>query len=195
MFDLGKVLVGFDYTRGYRALEPHCRFPASEIPARINAAGLVLPFERGEVSNQAFFEGLSAALGLEVSYDRFCELWSEIFLPEPLLADELLAGLHSRYRLVLISNTNDIHFRMIERTYPLLRHFEARALSYQVGAMKPAAAMYQEAVRLAGCPPEQCLYIDDVREFVEAGRRHGLDAVQFQGESRLVEELRKRGIL
>jgi len=195
LFDLGNVIVAFDFARGYRALEPYARFPAAEISARIAETGLVHPFERGEIASRDFFERLSAALGLSLSYERFCEAWSAIFLPEPVLPEGLLAALHSRCRLVLVSNTNDIHFRMIERTYPHIGHFDAKVLSYQVGAMKPSEKMYAEAVRQAGCRPEECFYTDDVIEFVEAGRRYGLDAAQFTTPNELEAHLRRRGVV
>jgi putative hydrolase of the HAD superfamily len=95
---------------------------------------------------------------------------------------------------VLVSNTNDIHFQMIRRTYGVIRHFDAHVLSYQIGAMKPDEGMFEEAVRQANCRPEECFYTDDVMEFVEAGRSFGLDAVQFLGADQLAKELRKRGI-
>jgi HAD superfamily hydrolase (TIGR01509 family) len=194
LFDLGNVLVAFDFKRGYQALERLSRYGAEEIPRRISHAGLVHPYERGEISSQEFFQRLSSALELQIPYEQFCDLWSTIFLPDPLLPEALLAGLRRRYRMVLLSNTNDIHFQMIRRTYRVVSHFDAQVLSYEVGAMKPAPRIFEEAVRQAGCLPEECFYTDDVLEFVEAGRRFGLDVAQFQGRSRLEEELRRRGI-
>ena len=194
LFDLGNVLVAFDFTRGYRALEGVCPHPAEEIPARIAASGLVPPYERGEVSSEAFYLQLCRLLDLPVSYDQFCALWSTIFLPDPIVSEDLLISLHRRYRMVLISNTNDIHFRVIQANYPLIGHFDAMVLSHQVGAMKPADRIYQEAIRQAACRPEECFYTDDVPEFVEGGRRNGLDAVRFTGQADLERELQRRGI-
>lgn len=195
LFDLGNVLVAFDFKRGYRALESLSPYSAEEIPRRISHAALVHPYERGEISSPEFFRRLSEALELKIPYDRFCDLWSTIFLPEPVLPEELLAGLRRRYRTVLVSNTNEIHFQMIHRTYGVIRHFDARVLSYEVGAMKPDERIFEEAVRRASCRPEECFYTDDVMEFVDAGRSFGLDAVQFQGQEQLEEELRERGVL
>jgi FMN phosphatase YigB (HAD superfamily) len=194
LFDLGNVIVAFDFRRGYRAIEGYSPYSAEEIPKRISSSGLVPPYERGEISSEEFFRRLSELLSLRVSYEQFCDLWSTIFLPEPLLAEPLLAGLRRRYRMVLLSNTNDIHFRKIRRTYPVVGQFDAHVLSYEVGAMKPSERIYEEAIRQAGCRPEECFYTDDVAEFVEGGRRQGLDAVQFRGAEALEEELRQRGV-
>ena len=194
LFDLGNVLVGFDFKRGYSNIESCCRLQASQIPEVIGGSGLVPLFERGQVSGEEFFQKISLLLGLTVSYERFCGLWSAIFLPSPLVSESLLSGLRQRYRMVLVSNTNEIHFQMIRQNYALLEHFDSYVLSYQVGAMKPAEQMFAEAVRQADCRPEECFYTDDVLEFVEGGRRYGLDAVQFRGATELEQELTRRGI-
>jgi putative hydrolase of the HAD superfamily len=194
LFDLGNVLVGFDFARGYQAIESVSSYRAQDIPQRISASGLVPPYERGELSSEEFFERLSDVLGLHTSYKQFCELWTTIFLPDPLVPEELLAGLRRRYRMVLVSNTNDIHFRMIQASYKLIGHFDALVLSYKVGAMKPAGRIYEEAIRQASCEPRECFYTDDVADFVQEARRHGLDAVQFRGPEQLEQDLRSRGL-
>src|SRR5712692_1453714 len=194
LFDLGNVLVAFDFRRGYKALQPFCPHKAEDIPVLLAKSGVVPPYERGEISSEDFFERLSDVLALEVSYKQFCDLWSTIFLPEPVLPAEFIAALHRRYRMVLVSNTNDIHFRMIRATYPAVRHFDAYVLSHEVGAAKPAERIYLEAIRQAGFQPEECFYLDDVWEFVEGARRCGLDAVQFKNLQELERDLRVRGV-
>lgn len=192
-FDLGQVIVPFDLGRGYAALAPYCPHPPEEVRARI-AADLVRAFEEGRIPPEQFVGEISRRLELKVSYGQFCELWSSIFLPEPLVAESLLEGLARGYRLLLLSNTNAIHYRMIRERYSLLRHFHDRVLSYEVGALKPNERIYREALRRAGCRPEECFYTDDIAEYVEAGRRHGMDAVQFRSAAQLEEELRARGV-
>jgi glucose-1-phosphatase len=194
IFDLGKVVVPFELQRGYAALQPHCSLPIEELPKRIAAANIVFPFEEGRISPQDFVLRFSAALGIDIEYDRFCELWSSIFLPDPLLPEALLESIASRYRLLLLSNTNAIHFEMIRRTYPILRHFHDFVLSYEVGAMKPDPRIYAAAVERAGCLPEECFFTDDMQPFVEAACNAGIDAVQFRNAAQLERDLRARGI-
>lgn len=100
-----------------------------------------------------------------------------------------------RYRLLLLSNTNAIHFEMLRREYPLLRHFHGMVLSHEVHLVKPQPAIFEAAVRLAGCSPEECFYTDDVPEFVDAARTLGIDSEQFRGVEKLERELASRGIV
>jgi glucose-1-phosphatase len=194
IFDLGKVIIPFDFKRGYQGLEQVCGYPAAEIPRRIATTDLVQRFESGLVDPKDFVEQLSRVLDLRINYDQFCQIWSSIFLPDPLIPESLLEGISKRYRLLLLSNTNAIHFDMLEKSYPLLRHFHHMVLSYRVGAMKPEPAIFREAIARAECRPDECFFTDDIAEYVAAAKREGIDAVQFESRAQIEQELLARGV-
>ena len=124
-FDLGNVIIPFDFKRAYSKLQPLCDYPATEIPARMRETDLVSRFESGQIAAEQFVKEFSAVLELRINYDEFCDLWTSVFLPEPLIQDSLLANLGDRYPLMILSNTNPIHFHMIQANYPLLRPFRS----------------------------------------------------------------------
>jgi putative hydrolase of the HAD superfamily len=194
IFDLGRVLIPFDFARGYRAMEGLCTYPAADIPKRIGTTDLVQRFETGMVEPEAFVTELSGILEMKVDYGRFCEIWSSIFLPEPLIPDAMLEGIHRKHRLVLLSNTNAIHFDMIRATYPLLRHFDRFILSHEVKAMKPDPRIYAAAIEAAGCEAGECFFTDDIPAYVEGAIRMGIDAVRFESCEQVSRELRVRGV-
>ena len=195
LFDLGNVIIPFDVKRAYTRMAELCGYKPEEVSARIRGTGLVAPFEKGEIEAGPFVRELSAALKLEISYPEFCDWWNGVFLPETLVPESLLEDLRSRHRLLALSNTNPIHFAMVKEAYPLLRHFDDYVLSYEVGAAKPEAKIYQEAIARAQCDPEECFFTDDMAVNVEAARAHGMDAVQFLSAEQLERELRARGAL
>ena len=193
IFDLGNVLVQFDFERWRQALEDFCPYDAAEIRRRIAATDLVERFETGLIEPPDFVAQLSRMLALHMDYADFCKLWSGIFT-DPLIPEVMLEGLAARYKLVLLSNTNAIHFEMIRENYSLVRHFHERILSYEAHAMKPRREIFQAALDRCGCPPEECFYTDDIAAYVEAARRLGMDAVQFESLAQLERELKARGI-
>jgi HAD superfamily hydrolase (TIGR01509 family) len=194
IFDLGGVIVPFDFRRSYAALEGRSPYRAEEIPKRIATTDLVTRFETGRIEPEDFVRQLTALLEVELTYEEFRELWSCIFLPHTLIPESLLAALRARYRLLLLSNTNAIHFEMLRERYPLLDHFESYVLSYEVGALKPSPLIYTEALARAGCSAERCFFTDDIPAYVEGARRLGIDAVQFHDAEQLQREMRDRGI-
>lgn len=195
LFDLGNVIIPFDFKRAYSRLQPLCNYPVTEIPQRMRGTDLVSRFESGLVGSERFVKEFSALLELRISYDEFCDLWTSVFLPEPLIQESLLESLRRRYRLMILSNTNPIHFHMIRANYPLLGHFDHCVLSYEVGALKPSEEIFRAAVGHAGCAASECFFTDDLAVNVEAARKHGMDAVQFHSAAQLDEELKARGLL
>ncbi len=193
IFDLGRVLVDFDFQRGFQALEGVCPYDAAEIRRRIAATDLVERFETGLIEPPDFVAQISRILDLDIDYAGFCKLWSSIFT-DPLIPEAMLEGLAARYRLLLLSNTNAIHFEMIRENYPMLRHFHDCVLSYEVHAMKPRREIFQAVLERCGCRPEECFYTDDIAAYVEAARGLGMDAVQFESRAQLERELKARGI-
>lgn len=195
IFDLGGVIVPLDFSSAYAAIEALCPYTASEIARRIRSSGLVEKYETGQLNSESFVAQLSALLELHVTYRQFRELWSKLFLPDPLIPESLFAELSSRYPLILLSNTNELHFENIRARFPLIRHFQHLVLSYQVGAAKPSRRIYEEAIARAGCRAEECFYTDDVPAYVEGAKQAGIDAVRFLDFAQLEGELRARGIV
>jgi putative hydrolase of the HAD superfamily len=194
IFDLGKVLIHFDFKRGYQALEGSCKYAAAEIPERLSQTGLVERFETGLVEPREFVEQFSRILDLRMDYDRFCEIWSCIFT-HTLIPESMLEALAAKYRLLLLSNTNALHFAMLRQTYShLLRHFHSLILSYEVRAMKPQPEIYRAAIEQAECLPGECFYTDDILAYVEAAQNLGIDAVQFESRDQIEKAMRDRGI-
>jgi FMN phosphatase YigB (HAD superfamily) len=195
IFDLGKVIIPFDFERGYRAIAADCRLPAAEIRARIAATGLVVELETGLIEPEAFVAAISQVIDFPGSYQDFCRHWSSIFLPETLIPESLIEELKGRYRLLLLSNTNAIHIDMVRQHYGILRHFDHLILSHEVKAMKPDPKIYAAALAHAQAEPHECFFTDDIPDYVEGARRAGIDAEPFTGYANLLEHLRSRGIL
>jgi putative hydrolase of the HAD superfamily len=194
IFDLGGVIVPFDFGRAYQRLCDRSGLDRNEVRNRVCAGELPLRFESGHVESKAFHGEMMARLGIRMEYGEFCELWNSIFFPETLIPDAMVESLRRQYRLLLLSNTNAIHFDMLRETYPLLGHFDHYVLSYEVGALKPDPLIYREAIRHAGCEPGECFFTDDVAHNVEGARSEGIDAVQFTGLEPLRAELGARGV-
>jgi putative hydrolase of the HAD superfamily len=194
IFDLGRVLIPFDFDRGYAQISARTGLSRDEIRGRFQRSGLVVKLESGQIDPEDFVEQAAELLGMPVTYDEFSEIWSSIFLPETLVPESMVEGIRKQRRTVLLSNTNHIHYSMLEKRYTILNHFDGYCLSHKVGAMKPDPRIYEHAVSLAQCQPAECFFTDDIPDYIEGARRMGIDAVQFQNADQIAAELRARGI-
>jgi putative hydrolase of the HAD superfamily len=150
IFDLGRVLIPFDFMRAYLRMQALSGLTPDEMRARLSRDQLVHRFETGLIENQEFVAEVASRLEVSLDYQGFCDIWSSIFLPETLVPESVVEGIRRNHRTVLLSNTNNIHFAMLDERYPILKHFDARILSYEVKAMKPAPAIYQAAIDADG---------------------------------------------
>ncbi len=194
LFDLGNVLIGLDFDRAYRAAAELGPYSPDEIRARLREARIADAYERGEMSSQEFYQRCNELLGLDLSFEQFAQLWGDMFVKDPLLGDDFVESLGGRYRLVIVSNTNELHMRFIRREYRVLRHFHDFALSYEVGAMKPDRRFYQKALETAKAPPDQCVFIDDKEENVLGAQAMGIPSIQFERQDKLIGALKAAGV-
>ena len=194
-FDLGKVIVDFDHSRAARELLKVTPLSLEEAMAVLMDGELVSGYETGRLSSQEHYREVCRRLQMEVSMNKFRELWGSMFLPEPLLSERFLQALKKHYRLMLLSNTNEIHFDFLIEHYPILKVIEERLLSYQAGCMKPEARIFELAIYKAGVAPENIFFTDDRPENIEAAKRAGIQALLFRSEAQLKRDMLSQGMV
>lgn len=192
--DLGKVIIDYDPTIPLESLKTRSKLPLSEIKQILIEDDTMLRFDRGELSRIEFYKTMCRHLRLDVSRDEFEELWNSLFLTDPLVSENLLLNLKSRYRLLMLSNTNEIHFEFIWGKFEIVRHIEDRILSFELGCLKPDASIYRMAIDRAGVLPGEILFSDDKVENVEAAREAGIQAIRFESEAQLKLAMSKIGV-
>jgi FMN phosphatase YigB (HAD superfamily) len=173
VFDLGKVLVDFDYSIAARRIAARSTQPPENLHLFLSSSPLLVQFETGLVTRQEFFESVRDATGFRGDPGEFGEMFADIFTPiAPMI--ELHAELR-RHKIptYIFSNTNDLAIGHIRRNFPFIQNFDGYILSYEVRAMKPNAPIYQALEQMTGKCNDEIIYIDDRLENVEAGSKRG----------------------
>jgi glucose-1-phosphatase len=173
VFDFGNVIGFFDHRRTTARLAEHCDLSPEELFQRIYGGPLEHDYDQGRLTSDAFLARVREACRLRCSDEVFTEAWNDVFRPN----DEVIAllpELKPHYRLLLGSNTNELHSRHFRRQFAeALRYFDHLILSHEIGARKPDTAFFHHCERLAGCRPEECLFIDDLPPNVAGARACG----------------------
>jgi putative hydrolase of the HAD superfamily len=159
LFDLGKVLVNFNFETGAKALHASCPIARDRFNEVLWDQTWVRRYEQGDISTAQFYNYLREAAGLQMTLREFCETWSSIFLPDPLVSDQLLTALKRRYPLILVSNTNEAHAEFIRERYRLFDFFDHLVLSYQVGSLKPDTRSLNTLSRSLGVLQARCFLL------------------------------------
>ncbi len=191
--DLGNVLVFFDNDLFFQRMEPYSPYSAGEMQAMAHAyIPLLRAFDTGAVSPEDFFQKVTRILKVKIKRDEFFAKYNDVFwLNPPPLA--ILASLKGYVKLVLLSNTDEERFGFVKKTFPEILVFDAYILSYEVGFMKPHQRIYQAALEKAEARPEECVFIDDRKENIQAATAMQMAVIHFLPETDLKAELTSCG--
>jgi epoxide hydrolase-like predicted phosphatase len=195
VFDLGKVLVDFDYAIAARRIAARGTMTLLEIARHINQSTIFVKYETGTVTTQQFYEEIRHATGFRGDLAEFSECFADIFSPiEPMI--QLQSQLRQRgLPTYAFSNTNELAAEHIRRTFPFYATFDGRILSFEHGVMKPDAGLYEVVERESGCRGQELLYIDDRPENVAAGAARGWHVILQETPDKTLAAVRKLGLL
>lgn len=194
VFDLGKVLLEFDYSIAARRLAAKGTRSAEEVRQLINQTDLLHRFETGLMTEAEFFEKVCEGAGFSGDYAEFLDIFSDIFEPIPEMIETHEALRQLGVPTFIFSNTNSIAIPHIRKTYPFFSQFTGYVLSYEHGSMKPHGKLYEAVEKLTGHRGTKILYIDDRPENIEAGARRGWQVILQEDPARTRDQIRARGL-
>jgi glucose-1-phosphatase len=186
VFDLGKVLLDFDYARLARNMKEHCQISIEELLSALNQSALLHRYETGLLTSQAFFEEVKRLSAFQHDYERFEPLFADIFTTIPAMIDLQQRLARRGVPTCVFSNTNEIAVNHIRRTYSFFSTFSGYVLSYEQRAMKPDPQIYRAVEQLTGCSGAELLYIDDRPENIDQGKKCGWQVIQHVSDAQTV---------
>lgn len=195
IFDIGRVIIDLDPSRAIAAIGAESTLAPDKLWGAVQQDPLWLGWQEGRVTPREWYKNLIARFHTPISFDEFRKAWNSVLVPKPILPEQLFKQLAKKYWLVLLSNTGPIHVAYMESKFKFVRYFPKRIYSCEVGASKPSVKIFRAAIKAAEVAPERALYIDDIREYVFAARRIGLNAIQFRSRPQLEAALRARRLL
>lgn len=188
IFDLGNVVVHVDKTEQYRKFSANCNKTAPYIKGYFEKSRVRKSFERGELTPIQFYTAIGKELNLRMSFNNFNRVWCGIFTLNKDV-EKLIKKLKKSFRLILLSNTDILHYRYIKNKYKIINTFDDYVLSYQAGHRKPNPLIFLTALKRAKTLPFNCIYVDDIPEFTFIARLMGIKAFKYVNFGRLIKEL------
>ena len=169
VFDLGKVLVDFDYLIAARRVAARSTQPPENLDAFLSSSPALIQFETGLINRQEFFEQVRKATGFRGDLGEFGGMFADIFTEVPPMIKLHAELRRCGFKTYIFSNTNDLATEHIRRNFPFFGNFDGYILSYEVKAMKPDAPIYQALENMAGKRGNEIIYIDDRAENIAGG--------------------------
>jgi putative hydrolase of the HAD superfamily len=190
VFDFGNVIGFFDHYRALNRIARYTDMTPAAMYAAIYDGALEDEFERGRIPQAEFLRRFRKTCRLCCDDQTLAGACADIFKPNADVC-ALLPLLKTRYRLLLGSNTNELHARHFRRQFAeVLQYFDALVFSYEIGVRKPQPEFFHHCQRLAHYAAAECLFIDDLPANTAGARACGWQAIVYTGADELRQQLR-----
>lgn len=194
VFDFGNVIGFFSHRKAAEQLAVYSPLSVEDILHHYLDADLEDDFESGRMSLVDFRSLVRQRCHARCTDAQLDLAIADMFTPNNEVC-ELIPSLKPRYRLVLLSNTNELHAAHFRRQFvETLAHFDALVLSHEVRMRKPCADIYAHCQKVAGSNPRHYLFIDDLPNNIEAARACGWQGIVYHRGLDLRREMHKLGV-
>lgn len=194
VFDLGNVLLDFDYLLAIRRILPRCRVGLGTLSAVLNGSTLLIEYESGRINTAEFVRQVRDSTGFEGDSEEFASLFGDIFREVHEMTALVPRLRQAGIPCYLFSNTNELATRHIAAQYPFYAGFDGHVLSYEHGAVKPDPALYAVVERLSGLAGADLLYFDDRPENVRTALDRGWQGIVHRRPDESIQLLRTAGV-
>ena len=181
IFDFGDVFINLDKKLFAEELQ---KIYISQKPEEM--LPILQQYEMGLVSTDKFLTFFEERLS--VSQDKLKRAWNSILLDFPKERLRFIQNLSEskKYRLFLLSNTNDLHISWIQKNWGMEQYnafkicFEQFYLSHEINLRKPNNNIYEFVLTTNKLAAKETLFIDDTKENTDAAKKTGLSVWNLQ---------------
>jgi putative hydrolase of the HAD superfamily len=152
------------------------------------ALGLLRRLEKGELTHEEFEPLFAERIGIENTEGLVGRLFAGVG-PEEEMLDAVRRARASAVKTGLISNSWGEGLAYDQSTLDEL--FDAVVISGDVGMHKPEPAIFLLGAERIGVPPEECVFVDDLRENCAGAEEVGMTAILHRGPESTLPELEK----
>ena len=194
VFDIGNVLTDFRW-KGFLVDKGF----GEEMIRRIAKASVESPlwreFDRGAWTEEALMEEFikmdpEIERELHLAYDDIRGMVTPRAYAIPWVKELKAKG----YKVYYLSNFSDKAYRECSEALDFLPYMDGGVLSYREHLIKPDPAIYHLLLRRYGLRAEECVFLDDMKENVEAARAEGFAGIVFESKEQAQALLARMGV-
>jgi putative hydrolase of the HAD superfamily len=200
LFDLGGVFITIDYQATIDAFEKLGFENAQHLYSQAEQAILFEKYETEKISTPHFINNLLKLSNSNPSPNQIVKAWNSMIGDFSIESITLLKNLQSKYRLFMLSNTNELHMDLVKRKWqeienaPMESFFEKVHFSHQLGLRKPYPNTFLEVCKINNLDPVKTLFIDDSIQHIVGAQKAGLQTIYLKKITDLAFELKAFGI-
>ena len=174
IFDFGDIFINLD------KVAPTNAFLKLGLTAPIDAISLVNDtYEVGKINTNSFLYTYQKWLP-KVTVNEIIDAWNSILKDFPIARLEFLKALASqdKYKLILLSNTNNLHINWVKENVPFFNEFKSCFdqfyLSQEIGLRKPNSEIYEFVLQQNKLTANETLFVDDLKQNTDTAKALGI---------------------
>ncbi len=191
VFDVGNVLTCFgwkDFIKSFGYSE--------DVTERIGKATIEgrywNEYDRGVMTNDEIVNNfVSLDKGIENEIRTTMKCFTGILKPAE-YAIPWIGELKNRgLRVLFLSNFSERAFNECQDALGFLDYVDGGIFSYRVGLIKPDPAIYRKLIETYALTPQNCVFIDDLKDNVAAASAIGFNTILFEEYNQARAELKQ----
>ncbi len=201
IFDFGGVILDIDPQITIKEFQKMGFKDVAKTNSKEFIEDIIRKFERGIYTPEVFRKKLKSFLDLEVSDQKLDDAWNALIYDIPAERIEILEQVKKNYQMLLLSNSNEIHYDLYVRDLQLRfgyrefdELFDKAYFSFDMHLSKPDPEVYEFIINQHDLKPSQTLFIDDNEENIAAASKLGLKTYLLAKPER-VRDIFENGVL
>ena len=194
IFDIGNVLVGFEWKAFFRKFG-YSEEMFSRIAKATVESSIWPEYDRGVLTDEEMMD--SFVRNDPVIEKELREILENVqgMLTRYDYAIPWVKELQQKgYQVLVLSNFGRRAHRDCMDALDFLNYVDGGILSYQEKTIKPEPEIYQRLIEKYSLVPEECVFLDDTEKNLTAAAGFGMHTVHFTDRESALEELRKLGV-
>lgn len=195
LFDFGGVLYNIDHLRTVKAFAELSKRPEYIMKKELSKFyldNIFLDFEKGIISKEVFRDKVRERYDIVANDDEFDAAWNSTLIGPIDNALEILSKIKEKFRLALLSNTNEIHCeKFSSQCKELLSYFEKQFYSFKMKSRKPEEKIFKDTIKELDLLPKSILFVDDSFDNIETANKLGFNTHHIIGNeiNKLVQKI------
>ena len=179
IFDLGAVILNINYQNTIDEFTKLGVKNASSFYSKKMQTDLFNQIETGKITAEKFLTELQKETN-NATINQVKDAWNSMLLDLPNERLELIKALKNKYRIYLLSNTNNIHIDAFKKQLgnakweDFCNLFDKMYLSHEVGLRKPNAEIFKHILTEQKLKAEEVFFIDDSPQHIESAKKLGI---------------------
>lgn len=182
IFDFGNVLLDIDIAGCFQRMSDLLGYETQPEKAPEDVLKAMHEYETGDISLETFIWYFQTHCTKEMPQGiDIINVWNSMLVGWQTGKLEMLENLRSKYKVFLLSNTNDLHlqwvYRDLKKNHEVIdfddRFFDKTFYSHLVRMRKPNAGIYDYVQENTGLIPEETIFIDDIKSNLKEPKKLG----------------------